>query len=215
MAVGYFILNRNNLSALTHLETPSPHQPFNEREGWDEFYAYAAANIFDKGYGKEVGPEFHQRLSSYPENKPLIRGTVVVDNQPPEAVTKITLPEGFRHGLFSFRAVSRGVFSISVSDDRDSWETFDYFDSSERLIHTMPLKKEDSFGEAVYLKFLPKNESLEIYFDVFQYVSDLPNGVVDYGNRLLFGSDVDIDYNGKITVQPRVTYEEYKSRGNF
>lgn len=208
---GYSILDKNILSALSQWKAVPLDASLHRQEALSEFFAYAATNVFDRGFALETGPDFHRRLSVYPKGTLLGKGSFVVGGGSLENIVKVTLPEGFRHGFLSLQTEAKTGFSIGVSSDLDNWEFYDYPGYAVRSIYNVSLGKEGLAGEAVYLKFNPsKGESLNVYFQDLEYTADPVGDVAEY-EGILFFPDIDIDYDGKIISQPGVLYDNRKS----
>lgn len=204
LVLGYLVLDKSILSALVQWKTVSTENSPHNWEVYSGIYRYAANNIFDQGYAREVGPEVHQRLSVYPENTVLENGRFVVPGNSSEGVVKLVLPEGFKDGILSLKITAKLKFSIRVSNDLQNWDLYDYPGFGAQAVYSLSLGKENSAKKYVYLNFLPsRNESLDIYFDIFQYISDFPlDNSEHYG--VLFYPEVDIDYEGKQIIRPAI-----------
>lgn len=216
LVLGYLVLDKNILSALTEWDTVSPEVPSQKWKVLSEVYGYEATNMFDKGYAREIGSDFHRRLLVYPEGTFLEKGRFVVPSGSlSRGIIKLTLPEGFRDGLVSLRGMAKVRYRIGVSYDLKTWEFYDYPGYNMQTFYSVILKKKDLASEAVYLKFLPsKDDNLSVYFDWFQYTSGLLYDKSEYYG-LLFPSDIDIDYEGKEIKQPGiVVHVQNKSETN-
>lgn len=213
LVLGYLFLDKNILAALSPWKAVPLEASWHRQEVLSEFFAYAATNVFDRGFVLETGPDFHRRLSVYPKKALLGKGNFVVEGESLENIVKIALPEGFRHGFLSLKTEAKTGFSIGVSSDLNNWEFYDYPGYAVRSIYNVSLEKEGLAGEAVYLKFNPsKNKSLSVYFQDFEYTADLADGAKEKEYEgILFFPDIDIDYEGKIIPQPGVLYDNRKS----
>lgn len=211
LVLGYMALDKNILLALVQWKEVLPEASSHKWEVLSKFYGYAASNIFDKGYTREVGPEFHKRLSVYLQEMPLEKGHFVLANNSSKNILKIALPKGFKHGTLSLKTNAKTGYSIGVSYDLNKWEFYDYPGYAVQSVYIVDLEKRNLADRTAYLKFVPsRNDSLSIYFDVFQYTSDLLSDVGDY-KGMLFISDIEIDYDGKVITQPGVLYENKKN----
>lgn len=212
LVLGFLILEGNFFSAIIHLRTIIPE---NTSYNWDELgevYKYAANNIFDKGYVREVGSEINSRLSSFPDNKPLEKGSLVVPSGSSEGIVKLALPKGFKSGILSLQITTRSENKVGVSYDLKNWKYYDYPGFGMQSLVVVDLG-EGELNENVYLKFLPlQNPSLRVYFDVFQYIATAQNERNIYG--ILFFPEIDIDYEGKEIIQQGIIYDSRTDKSN-
>jgi len=204
---GYFFLEENLLLSLKRIRVI---QSDNTPHNWEVLtnnYTYAANNIFDKGYAREIGPEIHSRLFIYPEETPLNNGLIIVPNNY-ERIVKVVLPKGFKDGVLELRITANSTFKIGISYDLKKWEFSDYpaFFMSAR--YDLNFEKENLFGEYIYLKFIPsQNENLSVYFDVFQYTSNLAKDKNET-EGIFFYPETDIDFEGKKIDRPMIYFRK-------
>lgn len=216
LVLGYLALNRNILYSLAQRKVVPTCISLQRQEALDRYYEYWATNIFDKGYAKYAGADLNSRLMVYPGNIPLEDGRFVILRNSSRNIIKISVPKGLRHGALRLDINASSGYSIGVSYDLENWKFTNYPGYSERLMNIVSLKKGNLPNELVYLKFVPHgNQSLNVYFNEFQYTIDFPNDIADYSGNLLFYPDIDVDYKGKIINQPGISYEEYKSKKNL
>jgi len=213
LVLGFLILNGSFFPTVIHLRTIIPdNTPYNWEE-LGEVYKYAASNIFDRGYVREVGPEINSRLLSFPEVKPSEKGSFVVPNNSSEGIVKLVLPSGFIDGILSLQITTKSAYKIGVSYNLKNWNIYNYPGFGARALASVSLEKGDSAGGYVYLKFFPsKDEDLLVYFDVFQYTSGLLYDANEYSGILFFPEE-DIDYEGKKIIQPAI-YGKYSPKKN-
>lgn len=201
---GFLILEGSFFPAVTHLRTIIPENTSYNWEELGEVYKYAANNIFNKGYIREVGSEINPRLLSFPDGKPPEKGSFVVPNNSSEGIVKLALPRGFKDGILSLQITTKSAYKIGFSYDLKNWTSYDYPGFGARALASVSLEKGDSASGYVYLRFLPaKDENLSVYFDVFQYTSDLLYDENEYYG-VLFSPEVDIDYEGKNIIRQAI-----------
>lgn len=213
LVFGFLIVEGSFFPAAAHLRKIIPENtPYNWKE-LGEVYKYSANKIFDKGYFREIGPMIHPRLLLLPGGKPPVEGSFVLQNNFSESIVKFTLPKGFIDGILSLQITTESAYKIGVSYDLKNWNIYDYPGFGVRALSAVSLEKKESAGEYLYLKFLPVgDESLSVYFDVFQYTSALLYDPREYFGVLFF-PEIDIDYEGKKIIQPPV-YVKYDSKKN-
>jgi len=209
----FLLLDGSFFPAVTRLRTTIPENtPYNWEE-LSEVYKYAANNIFNKGYIREVGQEIRPRLLSFPDGKPSEEGSFVVPNNSLEGVVKLALPRGFKDGILSLQITTKSSCKIGVSYDLKNWKFYDYPGFGVRALASVSLEKGTAASEYIYLKFLPsKDEKLSVYFDVFQYSSDLLYDENEYYG-VLFYPETDLDYEGKNIIRPAI-YGKYSPKKN-
>lgn len=210
LLAGYLVLEKNTLLAFFEQKVELARVSSHTLETLGGIYRYATSSIFDKGYVWEEGSEIQRRLLVYPKNIPLSEGHLVVSSNSSENIIRFTLPEGFKTGVLTWDATSKLDYKVGVSYDLNSWEDHDYQGYATRIGDNISFRKRSSADKFVYLRFLPsKDEKLDIYLYLFQYVSDLTHQQSEiYG--LLFYPDTKIDYKGKEIVQPGIIYDSRK-----
>ena len=224
LLLGFIFLEGNILSLLVRWKTNSQE---NTPQRWvvlREMFGYAANNVFNKGYFREVGPEVHHRLLVYPQGTILEKGLLVVPKTSSETIVKLSLPKGFKDGLLTMRVTAETKHSIGVSSDLKIWKFYDYPGLAAQIENNLSLKKEDladgrsspcaAGSDCVFLKFLPsRDDNLNIYFDIFQYTSDSLSDQNEYYG-IFSPPDEDIDYKGEKVFQPGLIYDNRKSKTN-
>lgn len=206
LVLGFLILEGNFFPAIVHLRVVIPEYTSYHWEELREVYKYTANNIFDKGYIKEIGPEIHPRLLSFPDGKPSEKGSFVVLANSSEGIVKLALPKGFKDGILSLQITTKSAYKIGVSYDLKNWKFYDYSGFATRALAIVSMEKGDVANRYAYLKFFPsRDENLSVYFDVFQYTSDLLYDENEYFGTLFF-PEVDIDYEGKNIIRPAILW---------
>lgn len=213
LALTFLVLEGNFFPAVAHLRVIIPE---NTSYNWEELgkvYKYAANNIFNKGYIREVGSEINPRLLSFPDGKLPEKGNFIVPNNSSGGIVKLALPKGFKDGILSLQITTKSAYKVGFSYDLKNWTSYDYPGFGVRALASVSLEKGDSASGYVYLRFLPaKDENLSVYFDVFQYSSDLLYDENEYYG-VLFYPEVDIDYGGKNIIRPAI-YGKYSPKKN-
>jgi len=213
LVLGFLVLEGNFFPAIAHLRVVIPENTSYNWEELREVYKYAANNIFEKGYMREVGPEIHPRLLSFPDGKSPEKGSFVVPANSSKGIVKLALPSGFKDGILSLQITTKSAYKIGVSYDLKNWKFYDYPGFAARALAIVSMEKGDVTNGYAYLKFFPsKDENLSVYFDVFQYTSDLLYDENEYYG-VLFYPEVDIDYEGKNIIRPAI-YGKYSPKKN-
>ncbi len=201
----YLVLDQNYI----HWQTTPPAAYQQQQEVLREIYRYAANNIFDKGYQREIESELHRRLSIYPSLELLERGQLLMPDNSAEKVLKLDLPSGFRGGILSLKVTTDSNYVIGVSPDLNSWQLTEFPGNGQKVVANLNLVSADFLTGVAYLKLLPAaNKSLSVYFDIFQYLAGEQTDPSQYQGYFLFLPDTDIDYQGKAIIQPGVIYEK-------
>ncbi len=201
---GYVAIDKNISSSLFNWKTISKENYNYEKQSLTDAFSFAATNIFDQGYTREVGAQVWRRLSVVSDGLFLKEGFFLVPGNASEGLVKLILPEGFKDGNLSLKVTADSKYTVGFSPDLKNWQFRDFPGFGEQGLYTLNLKKELNLKEKVYLKFLNhQNGNLNIYFDIFQYsASPSVDNNEYYG--ILFFPEVDIDYEGKQIIRPAV-----------
>lgn len=207
----YFLVEKNFLISLARLRMVVPENTPHNWEVLTNNFTYAANNIFDKGYVREIDPDLHNRLFSYPGNLPinevsiedsLVSGKYIVIPNNKEEVIKMVLPKGFKNGVLELSIAANSAFKIETSYDLKSWVLNDFQSFVLPARYDLNFNEENFSRENLYLKFIsPLKEGLRVHFDVFQYTTDSP---IDKNETegIFFFPETDIDYEGKEIERP-------------
>lgn len=200
----YIFIDKNVFFVLTNWKTISRENYSYDLESLRTNFTYSAENIFESGYKRETEAGFYSRLSTFSTGKPLENGSFTLTNDQPEAIVKVTLPDGFEGGILSIRTITRSKFKVGVSFDLNNWKFSEYPGFTDLTYNIVNLDKTNE--KYAYLKFVPSlGEELRVNFSIFQYVSKF-FVTEDPSNKVLFYPETDIDYQGKEIIRQGVMY---------
>lgn len=211
MLVGYLFLDKDLLSGLVTLKKQSSTPLSYYRQVALLRVKYAATNIFDKGYRREIGSDLYQRLSVFPKGELFTTGSYSLLKNAPEGIVKLALPKGFKDGVLGLIVKSQSEFVISVSSDLKIWSNENFKGSLVQATYCVGLEKNKVNENSLYLKFTSSsNEEINIIFDTFQYVSTIPNQEKAYYGYFFF-PDTKISDSGEKIIEPAVIYDDRKN----
>jgi len=205
LLLGYCSLNRNPLYAIIQRKVIPPAIVSYNRQVDDQFLSFWATNIFDRGFNRIVGPAILNLFLKNNENLPPKENQFVFTEASPNNIIKLSLPKGFKKGIFYFFSNASSGYTVGISSNLNNWKLSSYPGFIDRLANVLNLERFDSAGNFLYIKFIPSpNDTLTVSFSQFQYVSDQQTNTKNYSGYVLFARDYDIDYDGKIIPHPMI-----------